>query len=90
MVVLKAEPYGAMRSRAIWCRENTYENPYIAHRPGVPYETRWGTHTTPYGCLQAFCGPKIVGSPCQQVVQAQLSAMGSYGSENLVGSHCMS
>ena len=29
---------------------------------------------TPYDCLRAFCGPKIVGSPCRKVVQAQFSA----------------
>ena len=42
-----------------------------------PYGTRSGTRTTPYDCLEAFYGPKIVGSPCRKVVQAQLSATGS-------------
>ena len=38
---------------------------------------------TPYDCLRAFYGVKIVGSPCRKDVKAQPSATGSvalYGS----------
>ena len=59
MVALKADPYGAVRSRAIRCHEKTYgasESPYVAHRS----VSRMGSDREPTRPPTAVYEPSVV------------------------------